>query len=107
LRAAVTEKSANPNRLAPSARPEFEAGRPPEDEVPDQKAIDPEKYHADVVGLSIQFEKRHRQRPQLFHLKYAQVRPASQDDQGADGLSSFWKESKGSKISPIWFCILG
>src|ERR1700691_2075523 len=55
-----------------------------ENEVPNQEAIDSEECHADVVGLSIQFEKHQRQGPQLFHLKYAQVRAASQDDQGGD-----------------------
>ena len=37
-----------------------------ENEVPDQEAIDSEKYHADVVGLSVQFEKHQRQGPQLL-----------------------------------------
>ena len=34
----------------------------PENEVADQEVIGPEKYHADVVSLSIQFEKHERQR---------------------------------------------
>ena len=46
--------------------------------------MDSEKYHADVVRLSIQFEEHQRQRPQLFHFKYAQVLAASQDDQGGE-----------------------
>src|SRR6266851_1173507 len=84
LRAAVTERSANPSRKRHQhAQNSRQEGRP-ENEVPDQEAIESEKYHADVVGLSIQFEKHQRQGSQLFHLKYAQVLAASQDDQGSE-----------------------
>jgi hypothetical protein len=51
-----------------------------ENQVADQKAIDAEKYEADVDALTIQLEKQNCQRPQLFHLECVQVLAASQDD---------------------------
>ncbi len=41
----------------------------------------PEKYQADIVGLTTHFEKHECQRLQLFHREYGQVVVASQEDE--------------------------
>jgi hypothetical protein len=49
--------------------------------VADQEQKQSVKYQGDVADLSIQVEKHQRQGLQLLHVKHAQVRATSQDDQ--------------------------
>jgi hypothetical protein len=50
--------------------------------VADQEVIGPEEYHADVVSLSVQFEKHERQRLELLHVESTQGSTPEDDQRG-------------------------
>lgn len=49
--------------------------------VADQEVIGPEEHHADVVSLSMQFEKHERQRLELLHVESTQGSSSPENDQ--------------------------